>query len=485
MIEKPSACSGCPFQHYGRYFTPDIMVASSKVLFVAQNPDPDEEVGHWKFSREAYKQVQPQPLIGATGQLFNNKFLKEASLKRSEVSLANAIRCRPGEALGLRADALPPLTNKMKLETSNADIVKALKHCKAAYLKIPTSIKTIVTMGSYALYQQTGISNVTDWRGYALDYDSTDNFITVDTSTYHDLFISKSLQDCRGRSSASVSSQVREPKRQTLFVTMHIAALFKGENKKYYHATLADFGKLKKLREGSWPLPLPAYNTNSPLQWPKYAAFDTEYYWNDINRQNNNKLIRWSLCDTQYNLYCVESENTPYERIPIVEGSTVVIQNALADIAHLSHIVDVSKVNVEDMMLAHSVLWTGEPHSLNYIASVFGSLNRYKHLSSDQPQLYSALDAYEPMYIWRNSLIPDFKADKESWHIYKKYRLPLINIINKAQQTGAALDSSRLLEVQQILQERIASIKTKARAVVGDDSFSIGGIKRVKEEIYG
>jgi DNA polymerase I-like protein with 3'-5' exonuclease and polymerase domains len=140
---------------------------------------------------------------------------------------------------------------------------------------------------------------------------------------------------------------------------------------------------------------------------------------------------------------------------------------------------------VEDMMLAHSVLWTGEPHGLNYIASKYGAFNRYKHLSEDSPQLYSALDAYEPMYMWRSHFIPEFKKDKQSWRIYKDIRLPLINIINKAQLTGARLDGQRLLEVQRILQERIDSIKEQARVVTGDDSFNIGGSKGLKERIYG
>ena len=200
-------------------------------------------------------------------------------------------------------------------------------------------------------------------------------------------------------------------------------------------------------------------------------------------------------------MYCVEAENTDYEHIPIEQGSTVIIQNALADISHLSHIVDISQVNIEDLMLAHSVLWTGEPHSLNYIASISGAFNRYKHLSHEegQQQLYSALDAYEPMFIWKNSIIPEFKRDAASfsqlksvspqaltsWQLYRKYRMPLVNIIDKAQQTGVAIDGGRLSDVQQSVQQRVSDIVEQAKLITGDDLFAIGGRKQMTEVMYG
>lgn len=483
MIIKPSSCIGCPFYKHGQYFTPDKIVPNSKVLFIAQNPGPDEEAGHklikryWNGSQhfDEFEQVTPQPLIGATGQLFDNRFLPLSGLKRSEVSVANAIRCRPGHSLGLPSDTLPKLTTKMKLETSKADIVKALKHCRDTHLHIPHSVKLIVTMGRHAQFAMTGIQNeeseyghkqgvIESWRGYAADYSlklGEDRFNTLNTSVYNHLY-----------------SDVN------IFFTMHIAALFKGQNSRYFHATLQDFHKIKLLLQGNWPKPLPSWHDRPPTQWPKYAAFDTEYI------PDTNELIRWSLCDTNFNLFCVEAEDTPSTygyRIPIAPNSTVLIQNALADIAHLAQITDMSNIQIEDMMLADSVLWTGEPHNLNFIASKHGAFNRYKHLAHEegQQQLYSALDAFEPMYMWKTHFIPEFKRDPQSWNVYKKYRLPLINIINKAQLTGVKLDSARLLEVQHILQDKLSQLKETAKDITDDDNFNLAGSKQMKRAIYG
>ncbi len=482
MILKPSKCIGCPFYDKSEYFTPDHIVPNSKVFFIAQNPGADEEAGHRLVRRNQYTNeytpVQPQPLIGATGQLFERRFLPLSGLKREEISIGNSIRCRPGSALGLKPDDLPNITTKMKLETSKADIVKALKHCQDAYLQVPSSTELIVTMGRYALFAMTGIQNeeseyghkqgvVESWRGYSVDLPNYRSFSTIDTSFYHSLTSSYKL-----------------------FVTMHIAALNYPANKKYFHAVLQDFHKIKLLLNKQWPLPLPTWSTRPPIQWPAYAAFDTEYV------PDTNELIRWSLCDVNNNLYCVESGNTNDNSIQVALNSTVLIQNALADIGHLSHIIDISKVNVEDLMLAHSVLWTGEPHSLNYINSMYGAFNRYKHLihEESQKQLYSVLDAYEPMYSWRNHFIPEFRADavecekvgiQNSWQIYKKYRLPLIPIINKAHQTGVKVDTSRLSEIQRLYKDRLQEIGQLAKLATNDNNFYIGGMKRVKDEIYG
>lgn len=479
MIPLPSSCQGCPFYKYkddvDNGFVPDMVVPTAEVYFLAQNPGRDEAVGHRLIQRvyhgggshsDQYEQVEPQPLLGMTGKVFNERFLPLTGLKRSEVSLGNAIRCRPGKALGLpKADELPPITASMKLEDSKADIVNALKHCKMAHFNPPRSTKVVVTMGRHAMFTMTGLSKDEDeykkkqsvlesWRGYGADVYSYNNNCTVNSSTYH-----------------SLSSG------QVVFITMHIAALFYGDNKRFYHATLQDFHKLGRLVRGEWPLPMPDWHSYIPKSWPSYASFDTEY------NPETEELYRWSMCDTEQRLYCVEVDrNSGY--IPITPESTVLIQNALADIGYLSRIVDISCVKVEDLMLAHSVLWTGEPHSLNYINSIYGTLNRYKHLSGDNPQMYSAMDAWEPMQMWIGYFLPEFKRDKESWKVYKKYRLPLINIIEKAQKEGVKLDSERLADVQSILQSRLAEYVKQAKDITGDEYFNLGGSSQLKSLLY-
>jgi uracil-DNA glycosylase len=466
---------------------PDTVVPNSTVYFLAQNPGRDEVEGRRLIKRQyggsvvEYENVIPQPLIGATGVQFNTRFLPLAGLKRGEVSLGNSIRCRPGQAMIdggvkgiIKADDLPTITATMRLDNdkTKSDIVKALKHCRSTHMKIPQSTKVIVTMGRHAMFAMTGLAKDQDeykkkqgvmesWRGYGVICADRDSICTVNTDNYYDVNILRSTG-------------------LIVFFTMHIAALNYGDNKKYVHATLQDFYKLGRLIKGEWPLPVPQWSNIPPIEWPVYSAFDTEY------NPDTAELYRWSMCDNNSNLYCVEFADT--ERgsfIPIQHNSTILFQNALADIGYLSRVVDISRVNVEDMMLAHSVLWSGEPHSLNYINSIYGGLNRYKHLSEGEPQAYSAYDAFEPMYMWRSYFIPEFKRDKESWFVYKKYRLPLIEIIDKAQKSGARIDTARLTDVKYILQERLEGYRKRAIEITGDPSFNLGGSKKLREEIYG
>ena len=485
-IPLPSSCEGCPFYKYkddpNNGFVPDTVVKNSKVYFLAQNPGRDEVSGRRLVKRHFYGggnysdefvQQNPAPLIGATGQQFTTRYLPLTGLKRSEVSLGNAIRCRPGAAIAKekntagKPDDLPMLTSKMRLEDSKSDIVNALKHCREAHFHPPRSVQLVVAMGQYAMFVMTGLhrednefddhrrkpSALESWRGYGVDADFT-RIRTIDTGYYHNLY----------------SPQI-------VFITLHISALNYGNNKRFIHAVLQDFYKIKRLLNGDWPKVMPTWYRMPPDTWPKYAAFDTEY------NPKTNELYRWSMCSSEGELYCVEADRSSV--IPVQPGSTVIIQNELADFRHLKGLIDVESIKIEDLMIAHSTLWTGEPHSLNYINSMYGQLNRYKHLSTDNSLFYSAADSWEPMNIWRNELLPQFRADKQSWEVYKRYRLPLARIINKAQETGVMIDSTRLGEVRDILISRIEGYKDRAREITGDDKFELGGMKQMREVMYG
>jgi len=95
------------------------------------------------------------------------------------------------------------------------------------------------------------------------------------------------------------------------------------------------------------------------------------------------------------------------------------------------------------------------------------------------------MDAYEPMYAWRRYFVPEFKRDEQSLYIYKHFRLPLINIIDKAQQKGVRIDSERLMDVKFALQERLEGYRKRAIEITGDEDFNLGGSKQMKGELYG
>ena len=276
---KPSSCEGCPFYTKGRYYTPDMIVPGSKVMFLAQNPGEQEEAGKKLIGRyytdygkmhDEYETTIPQPLIGPTGRQFTERFLPLSGLTRDQVSIGNAIRCRPGKALGKEPNWLPPITGTMKLESSKADIVNALKHCQQAHFHPPASTELVVTMGRHAMFALTGIQHedieykekagvMQSWRGYGVDITDYRDQNTVNSTVYH-----------------SLASQKK------VFFTMHIAALFKQEavsdglegqasvgNKRFFHATLLDFEKIGRLLRREWPLELPTWSTGAAYHLAK------------------------------------------------------------------------------------------------------------------------------------------------------------------------------------------------------------------------
>jgi uracil-DNA glycosylase len=513
-IPKGDGCIGCPFHRLSRYFTPDVVVPGSKVFFLEQAPGEDEEIGHhlinraWQYDQRSgrskavdeYDQVSPQPLIGATGRQFDTKFLPRTGLKREEVSIGNAIRCRPGRGLGLKnANDLPPITSTMRLESSKAEVVQALRHCRDTYLHIPDTVELVVTGGRYAMFSLTGIQAeeneygrragvMESWRGYGVDHpEPWEDWYTVDTTRYHP------FQSGR-----------------RIFFTMHISALFRGSDdtfkagqasmKRFMHATLLDYTKIKHILAGTWPHFIPTtWSVQAPATWPSYSCFDTEYN----PEKQYDSLIRWSLCDDSNNLYCVEGIDTP-DIITIAPGSTVLMQNAKADLPYLTQMVDFNQVRVEDLLMADTILYTGEPHNLNFIASKHGRFNKYKHLGFGgvgkeytevmggdgemvrvrNDQLYSVLDVVEPMHIWKTHHTVQFRHDAESWRLYRQVTMPLVAQIMKAEKIGVKVNTERLIEVQMTLNHRIQQYRERAMELTGNAKFNLGGYKQVYNSLY-
>src|SRR5574342_1129534 len=100
-LPKPETCKSCPMYGDGMGFVPDRLVEGAEVLYLAQNPGPDEEAGrklmayHGRKDR-VYAPVSPRPLIGPTGYSLEHELLPFAKLKPEQVSYANVLRCRDG-----------------------------------------------------------------------------------------------------------------------------------------------------------------------------------------------------------------------------------------------------------------------------------------------------------------------------------------------------------------------------------------------------
>jgi uracil-DNA glycosylase family 4 len=418
----------------GLGYVGDELRENAPLMIVGQNPG-DEEEAHG------------QPFIGKTGADQDKTYLPKTGLSREDCSLTNAIRCRWRG----HGNDLPPVDSRLFRD--------ALGHCTRAHARIPSGTKLILATGGYAGVATTGEKvggDPTDsWRGYLVPHISS-----KETGRhFHDIWV---------------------PGSQSLpvLLTQHTAYLYR--NPEWTPVVLRDWSKVGRYLKGTWPKACPKLTYQAPAIMPHTFAFDTEF--------DGPTLHRWSAAtrrqDKTPHVWVVEA--TPKGTGSVVQpGSTLITQNALADIGFLGKVFTLQgESTVEDTMLAHAVLFSDLPHSLNFLGSLYSSMNRWKHLgySGSNPQLYAGADAWGTWEVWE-SLLAEFRQDPTSWTVYKDYTLPLVPIIYKAEQAGMRVNKSRLAEVQ----GQLAQVRTDAR-LLGQASvgwpLNLGSPAQVGDYLY-
>lgn len=413
LLAKPSGCHGCPFYGDGRGFVPDLIHQQSPVLVYGQNPGASEE-------------AQGEPFVGDTGAMMERKYLKLAGLTRDDISLGNAIRCRYNHK-----NDLPPL---------NQTIVRdALEHCKKAHFKVPEAARVIVSQGDYALYSLTGERSSTDWRGYALQLHGQGHLSSV--------------------WAPSVSGDI------AVLATVHLARLFRDPTLTL--ATMSDWAKVSRLLKRTWPVSPPEFSLECPEAWPAAFAFDTEF------TQGTGRLIRYSLA----------YRGTPGPVVHVVEAEDhlrpffppsrprVVSQYAAADVRHLMTLSGSGErvwdnFLIDDSIWKHACLYSDHPHDLNYLGSIYSSMNRWKHLSDVEPQLYAGADAWG---LWEidEALEKEFSRDPRSRKVYEDIDRPTLKTFIGAQYRGLRVNQKRLQEVVTALEGDKKDAERRAVAAVG------------------
>ena len=449
MLPKPNGCRGCPAYGSGQGFVGDEIRPQTTTLVWAQGPGDSEERGQRYLGKDATGQEQweahpPAPLIGKTGRLLETTFLPLAGLNREDVSLANSIRCRWNHQ-----NTLPPLTQKA--------IQAAIKHCTLAHGPSPEQLRNVqlfVAMGEYATYTLTGLLHgFSGWRGYLLP-------------KRHPWEPPKPM-------TGVWTPGPQEPK---VFVTYHLAFLFKDGGAEL--PAKRDWNKIPQILSGKWPEPYPGHSTEPPDLWPTYAAFDTEFAMD-----NPDRLVRYSLATRDRKVWVVESERAG--KVSVAPGTTVVMHNAPADIPHLKGLVDFSKVEIEDTMYAHAVLWTGKvetdeqkgksggamSHTLNFLGSMYARFNRWKHLSHIAPKTYAGGDALGTMDVWETGLHGGLKGelarDPQSQWVYENLQKPLVPIILRMRQRGIAVDQEAAKGALQGIKQSQRGFESQAQAYAG------------------
>ena len=447
MLPKPSGCQGCPFYGDGKGFVPDTIQERAPVVIYAQGPGEDEEAGRRYLGSEQYEAHPPAPLIGRTGRVLDTQFLPLAGLNREDVSLANSIRCRLNHK-----NHLPPITQVV--------MQQAVEHCTRAHWRPPEGPGgsraglVYVTMGEYAFYTLTGMKHdFNGWRGYLVPkrhpWDPPHLMTDIWTPGASD---------------------------DKIFVTYHLAYLWKEPEAEL--PARRDWNKLALILDGTWPRKVDPFIYEPPALWPTYAAFDTEFA-----REDKAYLTRYSLATRDRKVWVVEREDV--RRLTVTPGSTVIMHNAPADIPHLAGVVDIADVVIEDTMYAHAVLWTGKvetdedkgrgggamSHKLNFLGSMYGWINRWKHLAKVNPKRYSGGDGLGTMDVWETGfnggLLGELTRDPQSHYVYTTLQKPLIPIVVRNQQTGIPVNTEEVKRALAGLVQQQKSHILRAQAYTG------------------
>lgn len=413
-IPKPASCVGCPAYGESKYYVPDQIRPQARVFIFMQNPGAQEE-------------AQGVPAIGDTGEMMDRKYIPRMGLTREDVSVGNALRCRWG-----RTNELPKIN-----ETRLRD---AIAHCHRAHTRIPEGTQVILTQGDYALYALTGETSSSEWRGYALSLYGKGHLTSVWVPGVHDVAV---------------------------LASVHLARLFREPTLTL--PTLADWSKVARLLKRTWPQKPPAFSQAPLVEWPTRFSFDTEFEtWGEklLTRYSTARRLKG-----QPDVHVVEADNHRRPAMP-AERPTAISQYAPADMRHLADLCGVpltwlwDQFTIDDTVWKHATLYSDHPHDLNFLGSLWSTMNRWKHLSDIEPLIYSGADAWGTWEV-DEALEREFIRDPQSRVVYETIDRPVIPQFVEAQYRGLRTDPTRVKEVTALLEADASEAQHWATAIAG------------------
>ena len=418
VAEMPS-CAGCPLRGDGsQQYTPDQHKHGAQVEVRFQTPD-ESRSGLPRLERDYYK------LAGLTPE---------------RVSVSHAVRC---------SVTLPAPVSPVQWEAGKRGPLElGIRYCDRAYTVRVIEVRSailVVSMGDLALLSATGQRSSHEWRGWLLPYQSK-------SDSWLNTVWTPGLGETATLAMVPLGDLYGLP---TLGYAMR-----------------ADWKKVGKVLRGEWPRPFPGYGTKPPGQWPRLSAFDTEF-------DPQGRLERYSLYNGRI-LWVVEAQSVRSLQLP--GDVTVVMHNVEADIGHLESFLSGGSIKTEDTMLMHSVLWSDLPHSLEYLGSLFASINRWKHLFRRNPLVYSGGDALGTWDVYL-ALVREMQEDPQSAWVYRNAVFPLTPIIMEAETVGLRTDQSRVgtaLEYHTALQ---AETEAEAQTYVGYP-INLGSSEQVSRWLF-
>ena len=294
-----------------------------------------------------------------------------------------------------------------------------------------------------------------------------------------------------------------------VLATLHVADLFREPRMKL--PTKSDYAKIPRILSGDWPRPLPPRHVITPANslslsdveacctesW-EYAVIDTEYDRDTKQLITVGVGLRAADTFTGFQLY-QWPRLAPWMRDLLTEWlrhlwsrTAVVFQNTMADVPVLEQngllltdTIPALLARVDDTMLAHAVLWSEWPHSLEFLASMYSPFNKTKHLSTKDPLTYNWGDVCDTDHAWLH-LRDELKADPPSERIYRDQSLRVLPGLLRAKKRGIRVNRARVESAAVDLEREKSGAQALATAWTGwpIKLGSVGGEGQVAQYLY-
>jgi len=137
---------------------------------------------------------------------------------------------------------------------------------------------------------------------------------------------------------------------------------------------------------------------------------------------------------------------------------------------------------IDDTMLLHAVLWSDWPHTLEFLASMYGKYEKMKHLSGTDASLYNWGDVIDTIAVWQG-LELEAKRDSLSYSVYRDQSLLLIPIILKRMAKGIRINKSRVEPAILEYKDKLDGASRLAQAGVGYP-INVGSDDQLKHYLY-
>jgi DNA polymerase I-like protein with 3'-5' exonuclease and polymerase domains len=137
---------------------------------------------------------------------------------------------------------------------------------------------------------------------------------------------------------------------------------------------------------------------------------------------------------------------------------------------------------IEDTVQKHAVLYSDMPHDLNFLGSLYASINRWKHLAGSYPEIYAGCDA---LGTWEVdvALERELSADPRSRVVWEQIDRPAIEIFTEAQYAGLRTNPERVKAVAGMLEEETRDAQARATAACGWP-INIGSPPQVAHRLF-